>query len=272
MNNSVTIGELAKALSKAQGEMGAAVKDAKNPFYKSTYADLASVIEAIREPFSKNGLAYSQLIGESDDHAIITTLLFHISGEFLSDTLKLKPVKNDPQGIGSAITYGRRYGLQAIAGLAAEDDDGNFASNKKHLTENIDGAELKVFDPAQEEITHGKHTGMVWASIPADYLEWMSNQEGANKTKAIATLEFLKSDKKQTIEDDIFDGAFDAEILQEDIDKYEVFKQAVDTSKKSDLLKWGEDNAEKIKQLPPTLLKKLKEYYKSKLGTKGAKK
>lgn len=127
---SIGIAELTKALSKAQGAMGFAKKDANNPFYSSKYADLASVWDACREPLSANGLAVIQIsVKPSEPNRVaVDTILSHSSGEWISGVLELTPVKADPQSVGSAITYARRYGLQAIVGIAPEDDDGNAAS------------------------------------------------------------------------------------------------------------------------------------------------
>lgn len=125
---SAQIGKLALALSKAQGEMGAALKDSKNPFFNSRYADLAAVWAALREPLAKNELAVVQTTNGDGSNAVIITRLVHSSGEWIKGTLTLKPTKQDPQGIGSAITYGRRYALAAICGVVQEDDDANAAS------------------------------------------------------------------------------------------------------------------------------------------------
>ncbi len=121
------INELATALSKAQGVMGGAIKDSSNPFFKSKYADLHSVIEAIKKPLADNGLSYTQLIETKDGEPYVTTMLMHSSGQSISASLKLKITKDDMQGLGSAISYARRYGLQSIVGLSAEDDDGEAA-------------------------------------------------------------------------------------------------------------------------------------------------
>lgn len=134
MSQSTDLGKLAEALSKAQGAMRHATKDRQNPFFKSSYATLASVIEAIREPFAANGLAFSQLLASSPDGVLFTvsTVIMHSSGQWLSSDITAKPVKADPQGIGSLISYLKRYGLQAMVGVTAaeDDDDGNEASNR----------------------------------------------------------------------------------------------------------------------------------------------
>jgi hypothetical protein len=129
MRTSDSIEELATALAKAQGKIEAAPKDSANPFFKSHYADLASVWGACRIPLSENGLAIVQSADSQEGFVDITTRLIHSSGQWIEGTLRLIPTKSDPQGFGSAITYGRRYGLSAIVGIVAdEDDDGNAAS------------------------------------------------------------------------------------------------------------------------------------------------
>lgn len=129
---SESIKEITTALSKAQMEMEPAKKTQKNPFFNSKYAGLEDVIEAVRGPFSRNGLAFFQGTLPSDQGVIIiVTTISHISGEWVRGYLPIKPTKNDPQGLGSAITYGKRYGLQALSGQPSEDDDGNKASEKR---------------------------------------------------------------------------------------------------------------------------------------------
>lgn len=140
MTMSATIGKLAEALSKVQGEMGAAEKNADNPYFKSKYADLATCWGVAREPLSRNGLAVVQTtaqsfeeIGEANRKQLvitINTILMHSSGEWISGSMSMPLAKNDPQGVGSAVSYGRRYGLSAILGIVGkdEDDDANAAS------------------------------------------------------------------------------------------------------------------------------------------------
>lgn len=127
---SESIKEIATALAKAQGSMKGAVKDANNPFFKSKYADLASVVEAIRDAFSKNGLSYIQTVEPSDkDEVRVKTVLMHSSGEWLDcGFLAVPTAKHDAQAFGSALTYARRYSLSAACGVAPEDDDGNAAT------------------------------------------------------------------------------------------------------------------------------------------------
>ena len=129
---SAEIGELAKALAAAQGEMTAASKDATNPHFKSRYATLASVWDAIRGPLSRNGLSVSQVLEtpENGPGVIVRTILLHTSGQWIASRYVM-PIadKLTPQAVGSAITYARRYALSAIVGIAPDDDDdGNSAS------------------------------------------------------------------------------------------------------------------------------------------------
>ena len=126
---SESIGHLALALAKAQGEMGAAAKDANNPHFKSRYADLASIMDACRAPLAKHGLAVSQLPCRENDGSVgLTTILLHESGEFLGSSLTARPAQENPQVVGSLLTYLRRYALAAIVGVVSDDDDGEAAA------------------------------------------------------------------------------------------------------------------------------------------------
>lgn len=103
-----------------------AVKDTSNTFFNSKYATLASVLNAVRGPLASNGLSIVQHSRSAGTGVVVSTMLMHESGEWLCDKGPLLPVtKKDPQGYGSAITYGRRYGLSSILGISQEDDDGN---------------------------------------------------------------------------------------------------------------------------------------------------
>jgi len=131
MNKSENIAALAAALVKAQAQMSGAKKTAKNPFFKSTYANLEEVIHCVKEPFADNDLAFVQFPITGEDRAGVETIIMHSSGEWVSSEFTLKCVKHDPQGMGSAITYARRYGLQSAAGIPSEDDDANAATQQK---------------------------------------------------------------------------------------------------------------------------------------------
>ena len=139
MNKSENIGALAKALAAAQSEMKAAKKGNANPFYKSKYADLATIWDVIRAPLAKQGIAVLQTssttIVDGKVGVTVTTMLAHESGEWIEDSLTLFPKAADPQSIGGAVTYGRRYGLSVTGAVAEdEDDDGNTANGKSAMT------------------------------------------------------------------------------------------------------------------------------------------
>ncbi len=123
MNQSENINDLATSLSKAQGEMQAAIKDSINPFFKSKYADLGSVWDAARPVLSKNGLCIMQTTQMMDDKIVMVTTLAHTSGQWVKSYLPLNPSKNDSQGVGAAITYLRRYSLSALVGVVCDDED-----------------------------------------------------------------------------------------------------------------------------------------------------
>lgn len=131
---SQTITELAVALAQAQGKIEGAVKDSANPFFKSSYADLASVWDAIREPLSSHGLSVVQMPTADGPRVTLTTLLMHSSGQWISSALTITAKEDSPQAVGSAITYARRYALQSVAGVAPEDDDGERAQGRPTQT------------------------------------------------------------------------------------------------------------------------------------------
>lgn len=131
MKTSESIKSIAAALVKSQSEMGNAVKDSKNPFFKSNYADLNSIREASLPILNKNGITVLQPTTVVDGRAYVETTLLHESGEFLSSLTEIIYNKsNDAQSAGSGISYARRYGLQSFLCIGAEDDDANAASGK----------------------------------------------------------------------------------------------------------------------------------------------
>jgi hypothetical protein len=119
---------IAGALASAQKQMGKAFKSANNPHFRSKYADLASVMDACMGALNDNGIAVIQPLRETEFGRNVETIFIHKSGEQLECSIPLIISKNDMQGLGSAITYARRYGLMSLAGIAPEDDDGNAAA------------------------------------------------------------------------------------------------------------------------------------------------
>jgi hypothetical protein len=131
VTHSEQVNEIAAALAKAQGAMKNAKKDSANPFFKSKYADLAAVAEACRHELSSNGIAVVQTPSSTEDGRVsVTTLLLHASGQWITDTLSVKPKDDGAQAMGSVITYLRRYSLAAFAGVAPEDDDAEAAEGR----------------------------------------------------------------------------------------------------------------------------------------------
>ena len=122
------IDKLAEALAKAQSEQEGAKKESTNPFFKSGYADLHAVIKSAFPYLSKHGLSVSQGNEIIPGAICVTTTLMHSSGQWLRSKIKVPLSKVDAQGVGAAMTYGRRYGLSAIVGIAQYDDDGNSIS------------------------------------------------------------------------------------------------------------------------------------------------
>lgn len=120
---------IATSLAAAQINMGKALKQSDNPHFRSKYADLGSVMDACLPALNEHGIAVIQPTGEDEQGRFVETILIHgESGEQLSCRVPLIVSKNDMQGYGSAVTYARRYGLMAMAGIAPEDDDGNAAA------------------------------------------------------------------------------------------------------------------------------------------------
>lgn len=148
MKKSESITKLAVALAKFQGEVNNPSNTATNPFFKSKYAPLDTVLNTVRPILSKHGLSIIQTPSTEENCIVVTTILIHESGEFIeTEPLKLKMDKITAQGAGSAITYARRYSLSAVLGIASEDDDdGNLAepTNKPRMTSNANTSEIKT--------------------------------------------------------------------------------------------------------------------------------
>lgn len=132
IQKSESISNLAVALVKFNSEVAAISKDADNPFFKNKYATLDNIIDGIRPVLTKHGLSVLQIPGGDGEKVIMKTLLLHESGEWIeSDPFIMTPIKNDPQAVGSCVTYARRYSLAAFLSLnTGEDDDGNKATHK----------------------------------------------------------------------------------------------------------------------------------------------
>ena len=199
MNTSEEIHELATALSKAQGEIEDAAKGAENPYYKSKYADLAAVRGVIREPLAKNGLSIVQNPATVQGGVEVETILLHSSGQYMSSKLFMPVAKIDAHGVGSAITYARRYSLLSILCLATEDDDGNAAArggqNFAPANAINSGAMNDVINDGHKAASGGSPSLTEWwnklpasvrTNIPADELAKIKKRatEATKSTKA----------------------------------------------------------------------------------------
>ena len=138
MNRSETITEIAKALAKFQSEVSDPNRTKENAFLKSKYVTLDSLLQAVRPVLANNGLSFLQVPFTGADVVSVTTMLLHESGEWLeSDPFTLPLMKKDPQGVGSVVTYARRYSLSSILGVAWDEDDDAQSNNETELTKQI---------------------------------------------------------------------------------------------------------------------------------------
>lgn len=131
MHTSDTINEIAAALAKAQAEISNVVKDAANPHFRSQYATLAAVLDVARPVLAKNGISIMQPAGSDETgNVVVETMLAHSSGQWMRSSIACRPAKADAQGMGSVITYLRRYSLASMVGIAQADDDGEAGSGR----------------------------------------------------------------------------------------------------------------------------------------------
>lgn len=200
--NSMTsqeIGSLAGALAKAQGEMNAAPKTAKNPFFKSRYSDLSTVWSSIRKPLAKNNLAIVQSVFCDEGQMVLTTRLVHSSGQWAVSHYPVVPQKRDPQGYGSALTYARRYALSAMVGVVCEeDDDGEAAMSRKQSpqpepTVSKDKLVTLEIPPSKKKLVTDYLKGVGWIENSLDEL---TNQQRAKVRDGLDSL-IKKAQQKQ---------------------------------------------------------------------------
>lgn len=189
MRTSENVNDLFAALAKAQLEMKPASKSKKNPFFKSTYADLPSVWEACREPLGKNGLSVIQTTITQEGSLFLVSRLCHTSGQWVESVMPIVLTKHDPQVMGSAITYLRRYSLCALVGVVTDDeidDDGNlYSKSMDDNTKNNKHQENK--DNVQEKkLTEKQYTWLMNMlgsdeSIHSQFLSYINNNYGVKK-------------------------------------------------------------------------------------------
>lgn len=160
MDKSEQIDAIAAAFAKAQGKVKHAVKDSTNPHFKSKYSDLASIWEACRDALTENGIGVIQAPFSAEHGEIgLETMLLHASGQFMSRSFTMPVPQFTPQGVGSALTYARRYALAAMVGVSPDDDDGEGAMARGHggtvpasLRERVTTAAATLPDPEGKAI------------------------------------------------------------------------------------------------------------------------
>jgi hypothetical protein len=214
MNRSESIGNLGKALAKAQTQLTNVKVDSQNPHFKSKYASLTAVNETVLPILSANGIAVLQGVSSPDVKCVgvSTTFIHGESGEWWTEELFLPPTKVDPQGFGSAITYGRRYLLMAMAGVATDDDDANEASKPQQAQRQPQAQAVEqkkaVMPAANKEETYPAE----WKT-PADAQAWaVSNKHCSNEFEAKAS--FKNSLKEVTGQDKSLDSNHLAAVLE----------------------------------------------------------
>lgn len=252
------INELAAALVNAQGEFRAIPKTDTNPFFKSKYAGLASVVETASPVLEKNGLAVSQFISyEAGGGDTLTTWLIHKSGQYLCDTMKLKLGKEDAQGQGSAVTYARRYAYMAVLGLVAdEDDDGNKATAAAPKTTTRPSYTKPIAVPVREMVAEAdkqreveainKAGEVLYGPTPEEQVAEAINGERIHEntlTKMIGALRLKGITGNQEVADvlnGIAKNEYEAKSVR-DLDEIQaqvIYKRLIQpTTKKEDLLK-----------------------------------
>ncbi|MGL4679921.1 MAG: ERF family protein [Plesiomonas shigelloides] len=182
MHTSEQINDISTALVAIQAEIENASKNAANPHFRSKYADLAEVLNTVRPVFAKHGVAVVQSPSYCDGQVAVTTTLMHTSGQWIMGTISAPISKADAQGVGSAITYCRRYSLAAFAGIAQEDDDGNAAAistkeQKSHFKH--DSVLVKAFETAKtlDEVKEA------WSAVNVSLRHEYAQYKDAAKTR-----------------------------------------------------------------------------------------
>lgn len=192
MNRSESINELATALAKAQGELRNPAFDSTNPHFKSKFASLAGVRDAITPVLVKHGLSVSQLpTNDHEGRPCVETMLMHSSGQWISSTLAVPVAKADAHGAGSAITYARRYSLMAIVNVVGdEDDDGNQAVHGRQQ----EAADEDVIERAKNAIQKAEDAdelNATWQKIAKHF---------KSRPKALQPLAQMKDERLRELE------------------------------------------------------------------------
>ncbi len=213
MRTSESINEISQAIAQAQGDIRPSQKASMNPFFKNKYSNITSVWETIREPMSRREICVLQDVCNSDDGVSVTTRLIHCSGQWIEfGPLTIPVVKKDPQGLGSAISYAKRYALCAALGVVSDDDDDD-AERVQHVHRKIEENHAKL-----KKITFEQ----------ADQLEKIiSKCSDKLKKRVDATLNFRKMSSLEDLDDQLYATLYAAasQDIQEMNSKHEKLEQ-----------------------------------------------
>jgi hypothetical protein len=183
--------DLVSALVKASAEIKTAKKDAENPFFKSKYSDLPSIVDACKSALLKNNLVVTQSTTLVNGVTALVTTLHHTSGQWIRGYYPVTAVKADPQAMGSAITYARRYALSAIVGVVSEDDDDGESAMGRSVYSASKRNGIEYIEPVSRVATQGNSEEPIKAPATADgSIDWKSVKIhfGKNKDMALGSL------------------------------------------------------------------------------------
>lgn len=277
MQRSDSIGKLASALVLVQREVEHAHKNATNPHFRNRYADLTEVIDTVRPVLAKHGLSVVQFPGYVDGVTTLESVLLHESGEWISGTAGARMQKDDPQGVGSALTYLRRYSLAAVCGISQDDDDGEAASRPKVQPMEIPASKAPMERPAAAQKTardafdvhstigKGEHKLLTWHALAESgekgrgYIEWALGPKGwttlAPNARAALTelLESYKSGPVDTVllQDKLNQAAAVGAITPEQAERVEKVIDERESEHVSAALDWLETQLQKKKMGAP---------------------
>jgi hypothetical protein len=190
------------AYAKAQAAMGEVKKNQTNPAFKNKYADLSTVLDAVLPAMNANGLAVIQSPSFDGEWLILETYVIHVEGGWFRSSIKLRPSKTDPQGVGSAITYARRYAAQSLTGVAPEDDDGNAASGPQERGDR-DRFVARDTYVSPSPVVVASRAAIELLNSPEECADWWKKNkaglDGTSKAEVDAIIGHLSARKKATM-------------------------------------------------------------------------
>lgn len=205
MKTSETVTKIATALLKAQREMDVVIKDSTNPYFKSSYADINSFLDVVLPVLNANDIILLQPTFTTSEGDFIDTTLLHESGEFVSSQTKIVSAKqNDPQALGSAITYSRRYGVQSLLAMKSSDDDGEAAMNR--TTTRVKSTETSIANSISKPVASFRKPGRPAKTTSQTTIEEVKETKPEELNGSQPVGKFVKSKSKKA---EIVDKAVD---------------------------------------------------------------